>query len=237
MSFFLPNIFTTLNLFCGFYAIICVIHGLYNQAALLIFASMFFDIFDGKIARLTKNTSPFGVEYDSLSDLVSFGIAPSLLIYNTYLHEFGKIGWLTSFLFTACVALRLARFNIKPHSSLHNFEGLPSPAAGVFIAATVLFFQENNISIKWPLIVLLFALSYLMISSISYPSFKTFNIKKTQIFFYLVLFTLFLIIFFLKPIFFSFLILFFYIFCLPLLLFLKSNLIERKQIFKKIDKI
>ncbi len=237
MLYLLPHIFTSLNLFCGFYAIISVINGAYVKAAWLIFLAIFFDIFDGRIARLTRNTSPFGLEYDSLSDLVSFGVAPAILSYKVMLHQFVRVGWLACFLFVACVALRLARFNIKP-SFMHTFEGLPSPAAGAFIASLVLL-SESNISMfqnKWIFLVVVYLLSYLLVSSIPYPSFKSLRLEKGQFFYFLVGFIVFLTIFALKPTLFFFVLLSFYIFFAPLALFLKGLLLEKERILKKIDK-
>lgn len=113
LSFLLPYIFTTLNIFCGFYAVVNVIEGDFWKASWSILFAIAFDIFDGRIARLLGTSSKFGLEYDSLCDLVSFGVAPSLLIYQYSLKNFGKIRLLTSFLYTTCVALRLVRFNVK----------------------------------------------------------------------------------------------------------------------------
>ena len=107
--YILPNIFTTLNLFCGFYAIIAAIDGKFVAAAVAIIIGVMFDILDGKIARATNTTSKFGIEYDSLADLISFGLAPGLMIYLWALKPLGRIGWLAAFLFMACGALRLAR--------------------------------------------------------------------------------------------------------------------------------
>jgi len=134
----LPNLFTTLNLLCGFFAIISVINGDFFQASWAILFAIIFDVFDGRIARFLGQSSRFGTEYDSLCDLVSFGIAPAVLIYVFSLKTFGRAGWLACFLYTACVALRLARFNIRIDSKSNYFEGLPSPAGGAFLASMVI---------------------------------------------------------------------------------------------------
>ncbi len=192
MIFLLPNLFTTLNLFCGFYATISSFQGYYERSGFALFLAIIFDIFDGRMARLTKNTSKFGKEYDSLADMVSFGMAPSLLIYNFSLKEFTKLGWLASFLYTACVALRLARFNVKT-SSTHYFEGLPSPAGAAIVASTILLLLNLNIELpykNWSLLTLTYLLAFLFVSSIKYPAFKEIKIKSSQTFYFLVLFIL-----------------------------------------------
>ncbi|MDZ4384155.1 MAG: CDP-diacylglycerol--serine O-phosphatidyltransferase, partial [Nitrospirota bacterium] len=141
--FIIPSLLTTVNLFFGFYSIIAVLKSDYTTAAVAILIAMLFDVFDGKIARLTNSTSRFGVEYDSLSDLASFGIAPGLLIYTWGLNAYGKIGWLAVFLYIACGAMRLARFNTLTSGAggggLRHFTGLPIPAAAGLIATTVIF--------------------------------------------------------------------------------------------------
>jgi CDP-diacylglycerol--serine O-phosphatidyltransferase len=172
----LPNLFTTGNLFCGFYAIIATINSKFEIAAIAILIANIFDIADGKVARITNTTSKFGVEYDSLSDLISFGIAPSLLIYCWALKPFGKFGWVASFLFTACGALRLARFNVMVSvSEKGRFTGLPIPGAASMIATTVLLmFDIGKSVIDRNLIILLevYVLSFLMVSNVKYISFK-----------------------------------------------------------------
>jgi len=172
----LPNIFTSLNLFCGFYAIIASIDGKYIAASIAIIIGVMFDIMDGKIARATNTTSKFGIEYDSLSDLISFGLAPGIMIYLWALRPLGRIGWLAAFLFMACGALRLARFNsqIGIISSDH-FIGLPIPAAAGMSATTVLFCHKLGMAGKINpifIMVLLYLLSFLMVSTIKYNSFK-----------------------------------------------------------------
>jgi CDP-diacylglycerol---serine O-phosphatidyltransferase len=173
-----PNLFTTANLFSGFFGIVSSINGDFEVAAMAIFASCVFDILDGKIARLTGGTSRFGVEYDSLADLVAFGVGPGLLMYLMALKPYGRIGWLAAFVFMACGALRLARFNVQVETtSKKYFVGLPIPGGAAMIAATVLFLRHWNIAVNGSIIsfVLLgmtFVLGFFMISTMPYNSFK-----------------------------------------------------------------
>ena len=174
--FILPNIFTSLNLFCGFFSIIASIDGKFITAAVAIIVAGVFDWLDGKIARATNTTSKFGVEYDSLADLISFGLAPGLMMYLWVLKPLGRIGWLAAFLFMACGTLRLARFNTQV-GTINNdhFVGLPIPASAGMNAVTVLLCLDlgigNNVN---PIIILimLYVLSFLMVSTIRYNSFK-----------------------------------------------------------------
>ncbi|MFP4039568.1 MAG: CDP-diacylglycerol--serine O-phosphatidyltransferase [Desulfosudaceae bacterium] len=175
----LPNIFTTLNLFCGFSAVIASIEGSFTKAALLILAAMVFDTLDGKVARATRTTSRFGVEYDSLADLISFGLAPGLMMYLWILQPLGKFGWIAAMVFLACGALRLARFNTHVDTSDNNyFTGLPIPAGAGMLAALVLLLFRLEVSAQsLPFLIYLvpasmYALSFLMVSSVPYASFK-----------------------------------------------------------------
>jgi CDP-diacylglycerol---serine O-phosphatidyltransferase len=172
----LPNIFTSLNMFCGFYAVIAAIDGKYVAAAVAIIIGNVFDILDGKIARATRTTSKFGVEYDSLADLITFGVAPGVLIFLWALRPLGRIGWLAAFLFVACGALRLARYNSQVgNSSGDYFTGLPIPAGAAMNATTVLIFSKFGLSgTAYPvfILVMLYGLSFLMVSTVHYPSFK-----------------------------------------------------------------
>ena len=174
--YILPNIFTSLNLFFGFYALISAIRERYETAAVLIIIAAVCDILDGKIARATRTTSKFGMEYDSLADLVSFGLAPSLMMFLWALQPVGRIGWLAAFLFTICGALRLARFNVQSGSaSGDHFTGLPIPAAAGMNATIVLLWDRLGMEASPNSVVILFvlyALSFLMVSSIPYNSFK-----------------------------------------------------------------
>ena len=133
--YLLPNLFTTSALFAGFYAIVAAINARYEPAAIAVFVAMILDGMDGRIARMTKTESDFGVQYDSLSDMVSFGLAPALVVYQWSLHGLGKLGWLAAFVFAAAAALRLARFNAQAGSAdKRYFQGLPCPAAAAVIA-------------------------------------------------------------------------------------------------------
>lgn len=183
--FIIPSLLTAANLFCGFYSIVSVLNSDYVTAAIAILVAMLFDGFDGKIARLTNSTSRFGVEFDSLADLVSFGVAPGLLIYTWALNGYGKIGWLAVFLFVVCGAMRLARFNVQTSVSDNRFFlGLPIPAAAGLIATTVIFdhhILEMGKEVK-PMVVLVvtYLLAYLMVSTIKYRSFKDVHLGEKK---------------------------------------------------------
>ncbi len=146
----LPNLFTTGNLFFGFYTIVQASLGNAEQAALGIVLAMLFDIFDGRVARLAKVTSRFGGEYDSLADVVSFGVAPAILAFSAGdLRLLGRAGWVLAFLYVACAAMRLARFNVAPSRYSGRFEGLPSPAAAGMIATTQWFVDLAQTAYPW----------------------------------------------------------------------------------------
>jgi len=185
-TYIFPNIFTTANLFSGFFGIVQSINGNFEMAALAILFSCVFDILDGKIARLTRATSRFGVEYDSLADLVAFGVAPGLLMYLMELRPYGRIGWLAAFVFMACGALRLARFNVQVEtSSKKYFVGLPIPGGASMIATVVLFLHHWNIGLNAPLLspgllVLTYLLGFCMISTMPYNSFKDIEVIKAK---------------------------------------------------------
>ena len=189
--YLLPNLFTTAAVFAGFYAIVAAMKGQYEHSAAGIFVAMLMDTLDGRVARLTKTQSAFGAEYDSLSDMVSFGLAPSLVSYNWALADFGKLGWLAAFIYTAATALRLARFNIQiPLSDKRFFIGLPCPAAAAVIGGLVWFGTDlailgRQISIIVALILLFLGL--LMVSNIKYYSFKEIDFKGHVPFFAILL--------------------------------------------------
>ncbi|MGD8984731.1 MAG: CDP-diacylglycerol--serine O-phosphatidyltransferase [Desulfobacteraceae bacterium] len=182
--FVLPNLFTSASLFGGFYAIIAAIHGRYEAAAIAIIISCVFDGLDGRIARFTRTASSFGNEYDSLSDLVAFGVAPAILAYLWALEPFGRLGWLAAFMYVICGALRLARFNVQKDSlDAKFFNGLPIPAAACFIASLILFTSAlGGISKSKPIIiiVMIYVLSFLMVSTVNYLSFKEVNIRHRK---------------------------------------------------------
>jgi CDP-diacylglycerol--serine O-phosphatidyltransferase len=182
--YILPNLFTTGNLFCGFWAIISVFQENFYYAAIAILLASAFDILDGKVARLSGATSKFGVQYDSLADLVSFGIAPALLAFSWALRPYGKFGWLAAFLFVVCGALRLARFNVQSSSGeAKYFKGLPIPAAASMIALTILLYFEliETGGVKdIVILVMIYILAFFMVSSIRYFSFKELNLAKRK---------------------------------------------------------
>jgi CDP-diacylglycerol--serine O-phosphatidyltransferase len=179
--YIVPNIVTTGNMFCGFYSVIASIQGDLQTAAWAIVAATVFDALDGRIARLAKATSQFGVEYDSLSDLISFGMGPAVLVYQWALNPFGRLGWMIAFLFLACGALRLARFNVTTSSLPKGFfQGLPIPMGAGILATFKIFSNE----LGWPgdesnlarfVLGLTLVCAFLMISTIPFPSFKEFN--------------------------------------------------------------
>ncbi len=186
----LPNLVTTASLFSGFFAIMEAFAGNFTLAALAILASLIFDGLDGKIARATKTVSPFGVEYDSLCDLVAFGVAPAVLIYMWGLQALDRLGFLAAFLFIACGALRLARFNVQVEEvGTSHFVGLPIPAAASFVATGVLAWQQvfpGPPANAWPVVIAMFILSFLMVSNIHYLSFKELGLSKLKSFNWLV---------------------------------------------------
>ena len=201
--YLLPNLVTTGGLFAGFYGIVATMNGDYHLAAWFILISAFFDAMDGKVARMTGTTSRFGVEYDSLVDLVSFGVAPGLLMYSWALQSFGKFGWLAAFLYVVCGALRLARFNVQVDTvESRRFVGLPIPAAAGMVASCVLLFYhlggEGTIK-KVSVLLLIYVLAYLMVSNHSFNSFKDPELLKRQPFSFLVLAIIFIIVIVAQP--------------------------------------
>jgi len=181
--FLLPSLLTTFSLFSGFYAIISAINGLYINAAVALIVSGVFDGLDGRVARMTGTTSNFGKEYDSLCDLVAFGVAPAVITYLWALEAYGRYGWLAAFLYVATTALRLARFNTQDSGSSNNFTGLPCPAAAGTIATTILFcdfFKVAPPAIGLVVLAMVYCLSYLMVSSVVYMSFKHPETTRTR---------------------------------------------------------
>lgn len=185
----LPNLLTTANMFFGFFAIVYSIKGEFLISAYAIVAAAVFDLLDGRVARLTRSTSQFGAEYDSLCDLVSFGIAPALLLFLWALQPFGRIGWLAAFIYVACGALRLARFNVQKNViEKSHFQGLPIPMAAGIVASSVPAFThlslEANRNIG--LLAMTFLLALTMVSSFPYRSFKDLDLRQRLPFHYLV---------------------------------------------------
>jgi len=185
-TYILPNLFTTANMFCGFFGIISSINGNFQAAAIAVLASCLFDILDGKVARLVGATSRFGVEYDSLADLVAFGVGPAILMYLWALKPFGRLGWLAAFLFMACGALRLARFNVQVDSvSKKFFVGLPIPGAACMVATSVLFASQWKIAYipehSVLLLITTYVLGFLMVSNIPYNSLKDLEMLRGKL--------------------------------------------------------
>lgn len=180
--YLLPNLFTTAALFAGFYAIVQAMNGHYEHSAIAIFVAMVFDGLDGRVARLTHTQSEFGAEYDSLSDMVSFGVAPALIVYEWALRDLGKLGWIAAFIYCACAALRLARFNVTVEVvDKKYFQGLPSPAAAALIAGmiwVVLGFQVDAADITWLAWAMTLFAGLTMVTNIPYYSGKEFNLHK-----------------------------------------------------------
>jgi len=229
--YLIPNFFTLGNAFCGFYSIISTINGRFTTAAIFILIAGLFDILDGKIARVTKSSSKFGVEFDSLADLISFGVAPGLLVYLWALKPYGR-GWLAAFLFVACGALRLARFNVLVDKvSMDRFVGLPIPIAAGTLASFIIL-QEQVIG-KLPhqaivMAILTYVLSLLMVSSIKYRSFKKVSYRNKNPYSILVLATLILIVIASHPETMFFILFFTYVLSGPIELLIS----KRKQLAK-----
>jgi CDP-diacylglycerol--serine O-phosphatidyltransferase len=181
--YLLPNLFTTAALFAGFYAIVQAMNQRFDQAAAAIFIAMVLDSLDGRVARLTRTQSAFGAEYDSLSDMVSFGAAPALVVYEWTLRGMGKLGWIAAFVYVAGAALRLARFNTMLEvTDKRWFTGMPSPAAAALVAGFVWIVDDYGLAPAevrwWAWAITLFA-GLTMVSNVRYYSFKTVNLKKS----------------------------------------------------------
>ena len=193
--YLLPNLFTTAALFAGFYAVVQAMNENFEYSAIAIFIAMVLDGLDGRVARLTGTQSEFGAEYDSMSDMVSFGVAPALIAYEWALKDMGQWGWIVAFIYCACAALRLARFNTNiAVVDKRFFQGLPSPAAAALIAGLVwvtINFQVQGNDISWlACIVTLFA-ALTMVSNIPYYSGKEINLRRRVPFFTILLLVLF----------------------------------------------
>lgn len=190
--YILPNLLTTSSLFIGFLGLTWAIQGDYASCALCILASCVFDGLDGKVARLTGTTSEFGVQLDSLADLVAFGVVPAMMSYLWLLHDFGRLGLMAAFLFMTCGALRLARFNVQTSvTPKKHFVGLPIPAAACTLATLVLFseyipaeYLHSVLSVGT--LVLVYVLSFFMVSTIRFYSFKEFSAFKAHPFSWMV---------------------------------------------------
>lgn len=181
--YLLPNAFTTAALFCGFYAIVMAMNGQFSNAAVAIFAAMVLDATDGRVARLTNTQSEFGAQYDSLSDMVSFGAAPALIVYEWSLRGMGKLGWLAAFVYCAGAALRLARFNTNiAVVDKRFFQGLPSPAAAALVAGFIWLMDDLRIAgadfnwLSWAITVYA---GLTMVTNVPFYSFKDINFRKS----------------------------------------------------------
>ncbi len=195
--YLLPNLFTTAALFAGFYSIVQAMNGKFEFAAVAIFIAMVLDGLDGRVARLTHTQSEFGAEYDSLSDMVSFGVAPSILAYEWAFRDLGKWGWFAAFIYCTGAALRLARFNTNIDVvDKRYFQGLPSPAAAALVAGFVWVMLDNSYSgyeLRWYAAALTVFAGLSMVSSLKYYSFKSLNMRKSVPFIVVFLFALFFI--------------------------------------------
>ena len=181
--YLLPNLFTTAALFAGFYAIVQAMNGHFELAAVAIFVAMVLDGLDGRVARLTHTQSAFGAEYDSLSDMVSFGVAPALIAYVWALKGMGKLGWIAAFIYCVGAALRLARFNTQLDvADKRYFQGLPSPAAAALIAGLVWVMNEYGVEgsdVKWLAFAVTLFAGLTMVSNVRYYSGKDINLRRS----------------------------------------------------------
>ena len=234
--YLLPNLLTSASLFGGFYSIIASFDGHFVAAAVAILISGVFDCLDGRIARLTGTTSKFGVEYDSLADLVAFGLAPGVLIFTWALKPYGRYGWLAAFLYVVCAALRLARFNVQVTAiESKNFKGLPVPAAALLIASSVLmffYFDHGETTKHITVLVFTYTLAFLMVSNIKYYSFKELNLSQRMPFWLLVAIIFLAIVIAAEPEFMIFVVSFLYVLSGPVVTLAS----RRKRVFAKAAK-
>lgn len=181
LIYILPNLFTAGGIFSGMMSLIMSSSGKFEYAAWLILLALVFDGLDGRVARLTKTTSKFGLEFDSLADIVSFGVAPAMLLYQFCGDEFGRFGMVVSALYVVFGAIRLARFNVTTLESEPSvFIGVPIPTAAVFISIMILLYEKYTLNIYLPLLLSSLFVAVLMVSNIRYPSFKKIDLHKAQ---------------------------------------------------------
>lgn len=201
--YLLPNLFTTAGLFAGFYAIVAANKGHFEPAAIAVFVAMIMDGLDGRIARMTNTQSDFGKEYDSLSDMVAFGLAPALVMYEWALSGMGKLGWLAAFMYAACGALRLARFNTQLASQDKRFfQGLPIPAAAAVVMGFIWVLHSYGVpgkEISILALIITVVAAGLMVSNIRYRSFKDLNLKERVPFMAVLVVPLLFVLVFLDP--------------------------------------
>jgi len=201
--YILPNIFTTLNLFAGFYAIVQGMNHDFEKAATAIFIAMVLDSLDGRVARLTRTQSAFGAEYDSLADMVSFGAAPALVMYEWALRDMGRIGWVSAFVYCVGAALRLARFNTQLSvADKRWFQGLPSPAAAALVAGMIWVLNDYQVrggDVKWFAAALTIYAGITMVSNVKFYSGKDINLRRAVPFWVVLLLVLALLLISLEP--------------------------------------
>ena len=201
--YLLPNLFTTLNLFAGFYAIVQGMNHEFERAAIAIFVAMVLDSLDGRVARLTRTQSAFGAEYDSLTDMVSFGAAPALVMYEWALRDLGRLGWISAFVYCAGAALRLARFNIQLSvADKRWFTGLPSPAAAALVAGMVWVFNDYDVAgmdVKWLAAAVTLYAGMTMVSNVRFWSGKAINLRRAVPFSVVLLIVLALLLITIEP--------------------------------------
>lgn len=201
--YILPNSLTLGGMFCGFYAILAAFKGHFMYSAWAILIAIIFDGLDGWVARLTNSTTKFGIELDSLSDLVAFGVAPAVLMYSWALQPFGRVGWGAAFLYVICGALRLARYNVQMGSTESKaFTGLPIPGAGVVLASMVLFYHEvfgSQYGRNYVILLMTFLLAVLMVSTLRFHGMKEVDFKKRKPFWLLVVVVVAFVLIFMYP--------------------------------------
>jgi len=181
LIFILPNLFTAGGIFSGMMSLIMSAGGKFEYAAWLILLALIFDGLDGRVARMTNTTSKFGVEFDSLADIVSFGVAPAMLLYQYCGVDYGRFGIVVSALYVVFGAIRLARFNVTTMETEPSvFIGVPIPTAAVFISILILFYEKYSFDLYIPLLLAMLFVSVLMVSNIRYPSFKKVDLKKAN---------------------------------------------------------
>jgi CDP-diacylglycerol--serine O-phosphatidyltransferase len=181
--YMLPNMITLAALFGGFYAVVMAMNGRFDLATVGIFAAMFLDSMDGRVARMTNTQSAFGEQMDSLSDMVSFGAAPALIAYEWTLRDLGRWGWIAAFVYCACAALRLARFNVNTGVvDKRYFQGLPSPAAAALVAGFIWLMTELDVAradLAWPMFALTLYAGLTMVTNVPFYSFKDLSLKRS----------------------------------------------------------
>jgi CDP-diacylglycerol--serine O-phosphatidyltransferase len=196
--YILPNLFTATSLFCGFFSLLRTLQEDFYAAAIFILISGLLDGMDGRVARYTNTTSRFGVEFDSLADVIAFGVAPGMLVFAWALEPFGRLGWLAAFLYVVCGALRLGRYNIQVNTvESRYFSGLPIPAAAGLIATGILVYYElgdTGISRHLPVLIATYVLAFLMVSTVKYFGFKDIELFRRKPFRWLVVAILLIIV-------------------------------------------